>query len=74
MTIESIIMLVMEGIIVLLIAYEVYPIWKKRKSDNLLCDVCHKPRKLKQTWDKQLWVCKKCNELYLKEYKKEVPQ
>jgi len=47
---------------------------RNKARESVLCEICHKPRKLKETWDKQLWVCRGCNKLYIVEHKPEIKE
>lgn len=42
--------------------------WRKT-IENVMCDICHKPRKTFRTFDKKLWACRQCRKVYRAENK-----
>lgn len=36
----------------------------KKVKEEFLCDLCNKPRALKSTKDKKLWLCRNCIKVY----------
>lgn len=39
----------------------------KKSKEEFLCDLCNKPRVLRSTKDKKLWLCRQCARIYKKE-------
>ena len=67
MSIFDIIMVLLEVIVVILIAYEVYPQWRKRRSNRIRCEICDEiVKSRRRTKDTKLLACKYCRETYNK--------
>ena len=43
--------------------------YRSKAREAVLCEICHRPRKTRRTFDRKLWVCRRCNTLYIQEFK-----
>lgn len=58
-------LLIFAADIVAMVLDRVIQAYRNKARETCLCDICHRPRKTKQTFDKKMWVCRACNKLYL---------
>ncbi len=42
----------------------IFDYYRKYKVEEMLCDVCRKPKKLISSKDKRLWLCRGCAKVY----------